>query len=79
MAFVGFENKNRSGNSTCLVVGVPPPTPTAIPESFHPVPSIYRAILVNIPSFTNFPLLTFLWCFGRVTLHVFNSHAYSNS
>ena len=29
--------------------------------------------------FTNFPLLTFLWCFGRVTLHAFNSHAYSNS
>lgn len=23
---------------------------TAIPKSFHPVPSIYRAILVNIPS-----------------------------
>lgn len=32
-----------------MVVGVPPP-PTAIPKSFHPVPSIYRAILVNIPS-----------------------------
>lgn len=29
--------------------------------------------------FKNFPLLTFLWCFGRVTLHAFNSHAYSNS
>lgn len=33
-----------------MVVGVPPPPPTAIPKSFHPVPSIYRAILVNIPS-----------------------------
>lgn len=28
----------------------PPPPPPAIPKSFHPVPSIYRAILVNIPS-----------------------------
>lgn len=27
-----------------------PPTPTAIPKSFHSVPSVCRAVLVNIPS-----------------------------
>lgn len=43
-----FENKNRTGNSTS--VWLVSPAPTAIPKSFHPVPSVYRAILVNFPS-----------------------------
>lgn len=41
-----FENKNRTGNSVCLVAGAPP-TPTAMPKSVHPVPSKHRAIPTN--------------------------------
>lgn len=45
-----FENKNRTRNSTSVWLWVSPPRPpAAIPKSFRPVPSIYRAILVNIP------------------------------
>lgn len=45
-----FKNKNRTGNSASVWWLVSPPTPTAIPKSFHSVPSICRAVLVNIPS-----------------------------
>lgn len=45
-----FENKNRTGNSMSVWWLVSPLPPIAIPKSFHPVPSICRAILVNIPS-----------------------------
>lgn len=45
-----FENKNRTGNSMSVWWLVAPLPPIAIPKSFHSVPSICRAILVNIPS-----------------------------
>lgn len=41
----------KTGPGTArLFGGWCPPTPTAIPKSFHPVPSRCRTILVNIPS-----------------------------
>lgn len=46
---LAFKNETRAGNSKSVGLLVLPPPPTAMPKSFHPVPSIYRAILVNIP------------------------------
>lgn len=48
---VGWFLKIKTGPERHRLFGCRcPPPPTAIPKSFHPVPSIYRAILVNIPS-----------------------------